>query len=135
MSVTGPAQSAVDWVNPVNWARGGHWQGHWGWGQASHVGGRRRRNSGDQNRGGPSPELAGIALRGSGRNGARPIRKNSQRRIQWWPGLRRTWPESAPASGGGGGTHGCPTETRLRRAIEQAEGLGGIYARWGVQRA
>ena len=135
MSVAGPAQSAVDWVNPVNWVHGAHWQWHWGWPQASHVGGRRRSDSGDQNSGGPSPELAGIALRGSGRSGARSIRKGSQRRIQGWPGLHRTWPESAPASGGGGGAHGCPTEMRLRRAIEQAEGLGGIYARWGVQRA
>ena len=30
MSVAGPAQSAVDWVNPVNWAHGAHWQRHWG---------------------------------------------------------------------------------------------------------
>ena len=102
-----------------------------GWPQVCHVGGRRRRNSGGQNLGGPSPELAGFALRGSGRNGARPIRKSSQRRIQGWPGFRRTRPESAPASGGGGGAHGCPTETRLRRAIEQAEGLGGASTRGG----
>ena len=132
MSVTGPAQSAVDWVNPVNWGPGGPLAGSLGVGQASHVGGRRRRNSGDQNRGGPSPELAGIVLRGSGRNGARPIRKNSQRRIQGWPGLRRTRPESAPASGGGGGAHGCSTETGLRQAVEQAEGLGSFYVRWGA---
>ena len=135
MSVAGPAQSAVDWVNPVNWDPRGPLAVALGWPQAGHVGGRRRSDSGDQNSGGPSPELAGIALRGSERSGARPIRKGSQRRIQGWPGLRRTRPESAPASGGGGGAHGCPTETGLRRAIEQAEGLGSIYALWGVQRA
>ena len=96
-----------------------------GGGQAGPVGGRRRRNSGDQNRGGPSPELAGIVLRGSGRNGARPIRKNSQRRIQGWPGLRRTRPESAPASGGGGGAQGA----RRKR------GYGGLSSKrrgWGA---
>ena len=82
MSVAGPAQLAVDWVNPVNWDPRAV---ALGWPQASHVGGQRRSDSGDQNRGGPSPELAGIALRGSGRSGARLIRRSSQRRIQWWP--------------------------------------------------
>ena len=49
MSVAGPAQSAVDWVNPVNWVHGTHWQWYWGWPQASHVGGRRRSDSGEPN--------------------------------------------------------------------------------------
>ena len=84
MSVTGPAQSAVDWVNPVNWDPRGPLAVALGWPQASHVGGRRRSDSGDQNSGSPSPELAGIALRGSGRSGARCVRTSSQRRVQWW---------------------------------------------------
>ena len=49
MSVTGPAQSAVDWVNPVNWDPLGPLAVALGWPQASHVGGRRRSDSGEPN--------------------------------------------------------------------------------------
>ena len=49
MSVTGPAQSAVDWVNPVSWGPWGPLAGALGWPQACHVGGRLRSNAADQN--------------------------------------------------------------------------------------
>ena len=122
MSVTGPAQSAVDWVNPVNWGPWGPLAVTQGWPQVCHVGGRRRRNSGDQNCGGPSPELAGIALRGLGRNGARPIRKNSQRRIQGWPGLRRNRRRRA-------------AEAAARTGARRKRGYGGLSSKrrgWGA---
>ena len=60
MSVTGPAQSAVDWVNPVNWDPRGPLAVALGWPQAGHVGGRRRSNSGDQNDGGTAREGRGF---------------------------------------------------------------------------
>ena len=62
MSVTGPAQSAVDWVNPVNWGPWGPLAGALGWPLASHVGGRRRSIAGDQKHGGGSLEMLGTEL-------------------------------------------------------------------------
>ena len=122
MSVAGPAQSARCLGGP---SQRGPLAVALGWPQASHVGGRRRSNSGDQNSGGPSPELAGIALRGSGRSGARPIRKGSQRRIQGWPGLRRTWPESAPRA----------AEAAARTGARRKRGYGRLSSKrrcWGA---
>ena len=86
MSVTGPAQSAVDWVNPVNWGPWGPLAGALGWGPEGHVGGRRRRHAGDHLRGGASPDFAGKTLRGTGRGAARRVRSSVRRRID----LRRS---------------------------------------------
>ena len=52
MSVTGPAQSAVDWVNPVNWGPWGPLAVTQGWGPAGHVGRAPERGSGELQRGG-----------------------------------------------------------------------------------
>ena len=76
MSVTGPAQSAVDWVNPVNWGPWGPLAGALGWPQACHVGGRRRSNAGDQTHGGAAREGYGFHVPGGlrGRGWARSTR-------------------------------------------------------------
>ena len=55
MSVTGPAQSAVDWVNPVNW-------GPWG-PLAVSQGGARPATSAGHRRGAPASSNA-AAMRG-----------------------------------------------------------------------
>ena len=65
MSVTGPAQSAVDWVNPVNWGPWGPLAGALGWPQASHVGGRRRSGSGEPNAAARLGRDAGFTYSGS----------------------------------------------------------------------
>ena len=62
MSVTGPAQSAVDWVNPVNWDP---LAVALGWPQASHVGGRRRSDSDEPNAAARLERGAGFTHRGS----------------------------------------------------------------------
>ena len=96
-----------------------------GWPQASHVGGRRRSDSGDQNSGGPSPELAGIALRGSGRSGARPIQKGSQRRIQGGRGF----------AGLGRNRRRRAAEAAARTGARRKRGYGGLSSKrrgWGA---
>ena len=65
------------------------------------LGTRRRRagaNSGDQNNGGPSPELAGTVLRGSvsGVRGCVPT--SIKRRIDWWPRPQQGRPEKMSAT-------------------------------------
>ena len=52
MSVTGPAQSAVDWVNPVNWGPWGPLAVTQGRPQVCHVSGGRRHVAGDAKHGG-----------------------------------------------------------------------------------
>ena len=61
----GPAQSAVDWVNPVNWDPWGPLAVALGWPQASHVGGRRRSDSDEPNAAARLGRDAGFAHRGS----------------------------------------------------------------------
>ena len=65
MSVAGPAQSAVDWVNPVNWDPRGPLAVALGWPQASHVGGRRRSDSDEPNAAARLGRGAGFTHRGS----------------------------------------------------------------------
>ena len=72
-----------------------------------HVGGRRRSNSGDQNSGGPSPELAGIALRGTKSGAARLSGTASSRRVRWRGARRRGWPEWSPATSAAGCSSGA----------------------------
>ena len=61
MSVTGPAHSAVDWVNPVNWGPWGPLAGALGWGPAGHVGRAPERGSGELQRGGDARVSSGFA--------------------------------------------------------------------------
>ena len=135
MSVAGPSQSAVDWVNPVNWAHGAHWQWHWGWPQASHVGGRRRSNAGDRTHGGAAREEYGFRVQGVSGGVAGRVRRGSASRVQrWWP----EWLERTGASASSSPAARCfgrATATVVRREIGQVEGLGSIYALWRVQRA
>ena len=135
MSVTGPAQSAVDWVNPVNWGPWGPLAGALGWPQACHVGGRRRSNAGDQNARRRAREGRGFHPQWVCGGGAGRVRRGSTSRVQrrWSEGLERpgTTATSSPAAR----CYGCPTEATLERANGQAYGLGGIYVRRGVQRA
>ena len=100
-----------------------------------HVGGRRRSNAGDQTHGGAAREGYGFHVQGVFGGVAGRVRRGSASRVQlrWSEGLER--PGASATSSPAARCYGCPTETRLRRAIEQAEGLGGIYVRWGVQRA
>ena len=85
MSVTGPAQSAVDWVNPVNW-------GPWGplavtQGVAPGVPAQRGRrlNAGDAKCGGAAREVAGKHLQGTVHGVFGRVRKLRLRRVQrWW---------------------------------------------------
>ena len=85
MSVTGPAQSAVDWVNPVNWGPWGPLAGALGWGPEGHVGGRRRNDAGEAKRGGEAREVAGKNLQGTVRGVFGRVRKLRLRRVQrWW---------------------------------------------------
>ena len=65
MSVTGPAQSAVDWVNPVNWGPWGPLAVTQGWPQVCHVG---RRWEGT-----PASPYTAASL-GRGRNSATGVR-------------------------------------------------------------
>ena len=90
MSVTGPAQSAVDWVNPVNWGPWGPLAGSLGVGQASHVGGRRRSIAGRQN----------ARRRGSG--GARVSRTGGLRGRGWARSTRLDVARPTAVVGGAG---------------------------------
>ena len=85
MSVTGPAQSAVDWVNPVNWGPWGPLAVTQGWPQVCHAGGRRRSNAGDRKHGGGARDLAGIHVQGTVQGVFGRVRKLRLRRVQrWW---------------------------------------------------
>ena len=125
MSVTGPAQSAVDWVNPVNWGPWGPLAGALGWPQASHVGGRRRSNAGDQTHGGAAREGYGFHVQGVFGGVAGRVRRGSASRVQrrWPEGLERpgTTATSSPAAR----CYGCPTEAALERANGRTNYLGG----------
>ena len=116
MSVTGPAQSAVDWVNPVNWGPWGPLAVTQGWPQVCHVGGRRRSIAGDQTHGGAAREGRGFRAQGVCGVVAGRVRRGSAPRVQrWWPeGLERAGASatSSPAAR----CYGCPTEAALERA-------------------
>ena len=125
MSVTGPAQSAVDWVNPVNWGPWGPLAGALWLPQASHVGGRRRSNAGDQTHGGAAREGYGFHVQGVFGGVAGLVRRGSASRVQrrWSEGLERpgTTATSSPAAR----CYGCPTEAALERANGRTNYLGG----------
>ena len=125
MSVTGPAQSAVDWVNPVNWGPWGPLAGALGWPQACHVGGRRRSNAGDQNARRRAREGRGFHPQWVCGGGAGRVRRGSTSRVQrrWSEGLERpgTTATSSPAAR----CYGCPTEAALERANGRTNYLGG----------
>ena len=84
MSVAGPAQSAVDWVNPVNWDPRGPLAVALGWPQASHVGGRRRSCAGELSAAASSPETLGNSLRGTVLRGFACVRTLTVPRVEWW---------------------------------------------------
>ena len=65
MSVVKAAQSAVDWVNPVNWGPWGPLAVSQGWGPASHVGGGRCLTAGDARTQRSRSGLVGIAFYGA----------------------------------------------------------------------
>ena len=125
MSVTGPAQSAVDWVNPVNWGPWGPLAGALGWPQASHVGGRRRSNAGDQTHGGAAREGYGFHPQWVCGGGAWRVRRGSTSRVQrrWSEGLER--PETSAMNSPAARCYGCPTEATLERANGRTNYLGG----------
>ena len=106
-----------------------------GWPQASHVGGGRWLDAGDAKMRRRASGLVGFRLQATISRALGCVRTSGAARVElrWWPDRKR--PVTATASGGGGGMHGCSTKTELRRAIEQTEKLGSIYAVWGVQRA
>ena len=115
MSVTGPAQSAVDWVNPVNW-------GPWGplavsqGGPAGHVGRAPERGSGELQRGGDARVSFGFRPQWVCGGGAWRVRRGSTSRVQrrWSEGLER--PETTATSSPAARCYGCPTEAALGRA-------------------
>ena len=116
MSVTGPAQSAVDWVNPVNWGPWGPLAGALGWPQASHVGGRRRSNAGDQTHGDAAREGYGFHVQGVSGGVAGRVRRGSTSRVQrrWSEGLER--PETCATNSPAARSYGCPRGATLERA-------------------
>ena len=125
MSVTGSAQSAVDWVNPVNWGPWGPLAVTQGWPQVCHVGGRRRSIAGDQTHGGAAREGRGFHVQGVFGGVAGRVRRGSASRVQrrWSEGLERpgTTATSSPAAR----CYGCPTEAALERANGRTNYLGG----------
>ena len=76
----------------------------------------------------PSPGLAGIALRGSGRSGARPIPRPAPWRIQWrwWLGRRRAAVSPAVSVADAG--------VRPRHGSKYPKRPGGFYGRVRAQR-
>ena len=125
MSVTGPAQSAVDWVNPVNWGPWGPLAGALGWPQASHVGGRRRSGSGEPN---AAARLGrGAGLRYGGFAGA-------------WLGAFDAARRRASNCGGRRGWNGRGRALRARRrrgatGARRKRGYGGLTSKrrgWGA---
>ena len=113
MSVTGPAQSAVDWVNPVNWDPWGPLAVALGWPQASHVGGRRRSDSDEPNAAARLGRGAGFAHRGSAGS---------------WLGAFDAAPRRASNGGGRSGWNGRGRALRARRR-RGASGWGGCGVR------
>ena len=126
MSVTGPAQSAVDWVNPVNW-------GPWGplavtQGVAPGVPRRRpapERGSGELQRGGDARVCFGFRPQWVCGGGAWRVRRGSTSRVQrrWSEGLER--PETSAMNSPAARCYGCPTEATLERANGRTNYLGG----------
>ena len=136
MSVTGPAQSAVDWVNPVNSGPWGPLAETQGWPQVCHVGGRRRSNAGDQTHGDAAREGYGFRVRGVSGGVAGRVRRGSASRVQ------RRWPEGLERAGASASSSpaarcfGRATGTVERREIGQSKGRGEAYvharARWAL---
>ena len=135
MSVTGPAQSAVDWVNPVNWGPWGPLAGALGWGPEGHVGGRRRRHAGDHLRGGASPDFVGKTLRGMRRGAARRVRSSVRRRIDLRRSRGLTRPEWRATSTAVGSAFGRSSGSALQSACERSKGLGEVYGAPGARQS
>ena len=93
----------------------------------------RRSDAGEPTRGGASPELARKRVRGTERGAARHVRTVTRPRVEWWWWHRRTWPETSPATRSAAERLRSTVEKMLRRAIAQAEGLGGSSSPPGVR--
>ena len=132
--LTGSTQSAVDWVNPVNWDPRGPLAVALGWPQASHVGGRRRSGSGDQINGGGARDLAGIVLGAAVSRAVGTVRTCARRHVGWWWWLARGRPEyPSAASMGGDGVRGH-VGNGLGGTRGREEGLVGLLGTPGARR-
>ena len=112
-------------VNPVNWATRTHWQRPRG--ALSHVGGRRRNSSGEQNRGGARRARLEFSAQGVPGAAVACVRRGSTPRVERWRcgvlGRSERSARSSPAAG----WFGRAAEAGLRCELGQTEERGEAY--------